>query len=178
MLLRCISTVTSRSTASATAIKSAAMTAGCAARHCHRESVLRLPTRCACIGLQTDATPSGATSGCPRTRPDVQHSGGGLLRKNFRAGILRYVCNVAADSKRSRKALARITLDLSRRSLGIGIRLRTNNLRAWRPLPEGRPTALLQPAQPLAPARHLHTSWDINIILRASARSSADRVLA
>jgi hypothetical protein len=30
----------------------------------------------------------------------------------------------------------------------------------------------------LAPARHLHTSWDINIILRASARSSADRVLA
>src|SRR5262249_9601076 len=46
-------------------------------------------------GLPTDATPSGALSGWPRSPPNGQHSERTLLRESFRNWILRYVCNVA-----------------------------------------------------------------------------------
>jgi hypothetical protein len=115
---------------------------------------------------------------------------GALLRKNFRAWILRYVCNVAADSKRSRKALARLTRDLSRRGLGIGIRRRTNDLRAGvltlsfakasaiarifgRPIGPDRVRSLTSPVsirQPLAVAKRLTNSRLIQARTRCETR--------
>src|ERR1700722_20145207 len=64
--------------------------------------VLYLPTRRASLGLPTDATPSGAISGQPRSRPNVQHGERARLPENFRDWTLRYVCNAAADGKTPR----------------------------------------------------------------------------
>ena len=59
-------------------------------------------TRCLPAKSRPAAKPSG-----------VQHGEGGPLRKNFRDRILCYACNGAADGKWFRKALTRLTRDLS-----------------------------------------------------------------
>jgi hypothetical protein len=56
-----------------------------------------LPTRRASRVSSTDATPSGAISGRPRSRPNGQHGERVRLPMNFRDWTLRYVCNAAAD---------------------------------------------------------------------------------
>ena len=65
------------------------------------------------MGLPTDAMPSGAISGRPRSRANGQHGERARLRENFRDWILRYVCNAAAAGETFATAICRRSDELA-----------------------------------------------------------------